>query len=161
MLNNEWNVPIPYDQMSTNPKDEVYDFLPMNNFTKKFLRLYLKAECWVEYTLFTVIVRLQNDEVYLYDDLENRLILIKLFDNTNELTESEWRSGFAYLLEKKIKLSGITKYKVAKSSGISNVQLSRYLNERATPSGYVIQRLATAINCDVADILPHDFVPII
>lgn len=156
----EWNEPIPYEEMPTNPRIAVYDFSPMNDFTKKFLHLYRKAEAWAEYSLFSVIIKLKNDYTYYYNNSENKLIQIKMFDDISELTEEEWRNGFTYLLERKIGLSGMSKYDVANGAGISSQQLSRYIHRKVLPSIYIVHRLSEALDCDINDILPHDFVPI-
>ena len=161
MINEIWNEPIPYKDLPKDPKIRVYDFDPMNSFTKKFLHIYDKTESWVEYTLFTVIVKTYDGDIYLYDDLNNKLIPITLFDDSRKLTELEWRGSFAYFLNRKITSSCMNKYDIANEVGISNVQLSRYLNLKATPSGYIIQKLANVLECDINDIMPHDLAPII
>ena len=155
-----WNEIIPYEDLSLNPEDDVYPIVSMNHFTKRYLHLYVKAERWVEYDGFSVIVQMYNGDTYLYDDSEDQIRRIKLIDDSSDLTEEEWRNGFSYFLDKEIWASRMHKYEIAECAGISNVQLSRYLNKKITPSAYVIQRLADAIGCDIRDILPHDFVPL-
>jgi DNA-binding Xre family transcriptional regulator len=68
-------------------------------------------------------------------------------------SESEWRERFADKLERKMKSSGISRWKLSEMTGISEVSLSKYVNCKATPSGYNIERLASALECSVSELI--------
>lgn len=137
-----------------------YDNDIMNIFMKRCQYIHKKMESWEPYGDLSVLVRTTDGRDYLYDELDGYARLIKRFDDPNELIEEEWRIGFSYFLERELMNAGMTGYELADVVGISNVMLSKYLNHKATPSAFVIQRMADCLNCDINDILPHDFIPI-
>lgn len=144
----------------TKPVADPYGFYPMDIFTKRYQHLHDKAECWKEYDIDSVIVKLKDFRIYLFDAFENTIIRIKLFEDPNELTNEEWLNGFGYWLEKAIWASGLSKQEVSERIKISNTLLSRYLHAKVVPNTCTVHRLAHVLNCDVNDILPHDFVPV-
>lgn len=145
--------------------DLIYDCYTMNQFMKQCQHLYHKLESWEEYTDTSLIVRTIDGYDYFYDavyegGLARRIKRIYDTNDINDLTEEEWRKSFSYFLDREIRRIGIPRYELAEQIDITVSMLSRYLNCKATPSGPVIQKLAYALDCDVNDILPHDFVPI-
>lgn len=154
-----WNKPIPEEQLFTGDRN-FYDNETMNIFATKYLHYHDRVEKWKEYDAVSVIVVLNDGTIFLYDELDSRLRRIKLFDHVDELTEDEWKSGFAYFLDKAIWESRMLRSEVAEEAGISSVQLSRYLNKKAIPSAYVLHKIALVLGCSINDILPHDFIPL-
>lgn len=154
-----WNKPVSEERLTIGDK-HFYDNEAMNTFAVRYLHYHDRIEKWREYDAVSVIVVLNDGITFLYDELDSRLRRIKLFDHIDELTEDEWKSGFAYFLDKAIWESRMLISEVAEEVGISSVQLSRYLNKKAVPSAHVLQRIAAVLGCSIDDILPHDFVPL-
>ena len=70
-----------------------------------------------------------------------------------DMTESEFRTKFAQQLKDRIKICSYGVEYLSEQSGISAVSISKYLNEKATPSIYNLRRLAKALHCSDADLL--------
>lgn len=144
----------------TKPVDSPYGCHPMDVFTKRYQHIHDKAKCWREYDVDSVIVKTIDDRVYFFDVNETWAIRIKLIEDLAELTDEDFQNGLSYWLENAIWSSGLSKAEVAENAGISKVQLSKYLNRKSIPNSNTLYRLAHVLNCDVNDILPHDFVPV-
>ena len=50
------------------------------------------------------------------------------------------------------KKAGWSQEELAEKTGISPVMISKYMSEKATPSGHTIHRLARALGCTVAEL---------
>lgn len=145
--------------------DQVYDCYTMNQFMKQCQHLYHKLESWEEYTDTSLIVRTTDGCDYFYDavyegGLARRIKRIYDINDVDDLTEEEWCKSFSYFLDREIRNIGIPRYELAERAGLTPTTLSRYLNCRRIPQAHIVQKLAYALDCDVNDILPHDFVPI-
>lgn len=69
----------------------------------------------------------------------------------NRIDEMTWRKEFSKLLHNKLKCTGITQEQLAAETGISRITISKYLNQRATPSGYNLNLIAKCLNCPVSE----------
>lgn len=145
---------------NVNIMDNIYDNAVVNAFIKQYQHLYVRAKSWEAYGSDELMIEMKNGDLYLYEWLYRRVVPIKLIEDPSELTEEEWKRGFSHFLEKEICNSSMTKYELAETVGISTAMLSRYLTGKAIPSGRIVQRIADALERNVNDILPHDYIPI-
>ena len=74
-------------------------------------------------------------------------------NKNNRIDEMTWRKEFTKLLHNKLKCTGIMEEQLAAETGISRITISKYLNQRATPSGYNLNLLAKCLNCPVSEIV--------
>jgi ribosome-binding protein aMBF1 (putative translation factor) len=66
--------------------------------------------------------------------------------------EDAWRDVFADRLAELICTKGISQQALAEYSGISKGAINNYINRKATPSAYVITKLARALDCTIMDL---------
>jgi ribosome-binding protein aMBF1 (putative translation factor) len=71
----------------------------------------------------------------------------------DQMTEAEWRAAFAERLRRRMFMKGFTQSELADMTGIHQVSISNYLNGRATPSGYNIERLSWALECPASELV--------
>jgi transcriptional regulator with XRE-family HTH domain len=67
------------------------------------------------------------------------------------MTEDECRSEFGYRLVHIMIRKGISQVDLAERIGVSNVMINRYINGSNTPSFYVVDKIAKALNCSMDD----------
>lgn len=145
---------------NVNCDEQFYECKPMDSFMRRYQHLHANATSWEKYDPLTVLVEMQNGDIYCYDWPDQKVMKIKVFLDARELTEQEWRNGLAFFLDRAIFDTRMTHQEVAERVDITNVMLSRYLSAKATPGGYVIQKLADVLGRRVEEIIPHDFVPL-
>lgn len=136
----------------------LYDNETMNMFAARYPKYHGMAVSWEEYDVGQVIVRLDDGRICLYDDFEKRLYFIREFDNVNEIDEYEWKDRFSYLLKEALWRARKIQRELAEDIGVSEVSINNYCRGKAIPSAYILQRIADDLECDVRDLLPHDFV---
>lgn len=68
-------------------------------------------------------------------------------------TEDDWRREFSNKLIEKMADKGFDQSYLSELSGVSQVSISKYINRKAMPSGFVIDRLAEALECSVSDLI--------
>lgn len=61
--------------------------------------------------------------------------------------------SFGKRLRKRIKQQGLTQQEIADALDISRNTVWRWINDKATPESYILQRLATALHISVDDLL--------
>ncbi len=69
----------------------------------------------------------------------------------SEMNEEVWRKEFGRKLRRAIIERGISQEILSGRTGISRQMLSRYVSGNSTPSGYILSRLAEALECDVRE----------
>lgn len=101
-----------------------------------------------------ITARLKNGDTVVYNVVSNRVR--KTYDSRNdseEFDEQLWRDEFAKRLSNKMGSIGMPQWKLSEMSGISEVSLSKYLNAKATPSGYNIDRICCALDCSGSELI--------
>lgn len=108
----------------------------------------ITADKVVEYretSRYELTIKLNNGDMVLYDDLDKSIR--NLPRNTNSLTEAECRLEFGRRLRKIMYMQGVSQKELADSTNISPTMLSKYMNGSASPSFYVVDRIAKALDC--------------
>lgn len=95
-------------------------------------------------------VVLDNGERVLYDDIDKTFRSLPS-DNSN-LTETECRIEFGVRLRKIMRRYGVTQQELAARTGITQPSISNYINGLASPSFYVVDRIAKALDCSMDDL---------
>jgi len=97
-------------------------------------------------------MKMNNAEKRIKESLKNESNNENLRINV-ERNEAGWRHAFANNLAKNMHDKYISQSELSNVTGISSVSLSRYINERATPSGYNLEKIADALGCDITDLI--------
>lgn len=79
-------------------------------------------------------------------------------NGSDDASEEEWRKRFGDRLKTLLRDRSFKHESFSELLGISRAMLSRYINGKATPSSYVIQRIARVLNCDVRDLIDFDYI---
>ena len=67
--------------------------------------------------------------------------------------EREWRKEFAKHMRARMEFLDINQRQLAKMSGVSESEISRYLRGLKTPLAYTVTRLATGLNMKPAELM--------
>lgn len=113
-----------------------------------------KAVDYRETSKYELTIKLNNGDMVLYDDIDKSIR--NLPRNTNSLTEPECRAEFARRLRKIMYMRGVSQKELSEITNISATMLSKYMNGSASPSFYVVDRIAKALNCS-ADTFRYTF----
>ena len=79
-------------------------------------------------------------------------------ETDDDMNEEEWRKKFGDRLRTLIRDRSFSHETLSEILGISRAMLSRYVNGKATPSSYIIKRIARILNCDVRDLIDFDYI---
>lgn len=75
--------------------------------------------------------------------------VIKDYDGSKE----DWSKHFSHNLIDIMNHRGIDQTYLSELSGVSQQSISNYINGKGMPTGYVIDRLAKALHCNVSDLV--------
>ena len=98
---------------------------------------------------FELMVRCDNGETFIYDDIDRSILLLPT--DGNSMTEETWRQEFGRRLRKRMARKGMTQSELAEIVGISQVMLSNFMTGRSMPGFYIVDKLARALDCSVDD----------
>jgi DNA-binding XRE family transcriptional regulator len=124
-----------------------------NDFIQRYPELAEKIIDWYPSGQMEITVKIKGGEKYLYDWQEQLVYLVHASDEQYAVNEEEWRIRFAKKLQRKLNCLGMTQEALAFNTGISLVTISKYINGKATPSGYNIQRIASALQCSYSELM--------
>ena len=73
----------------------------------------------------------------------------------NDISEEEYRIRLSKNLRIKMHHTAVSQDVLARRSGISTVMINRYVNAKATPSMYNLERIARALQCSPTELLVY------
>ena len=73
----------------------------------------------------------------------------------NDISEEEYRIRLSKNLRIKMHHTAVSQDVLARRSGISTVMINRYMNAKATPSMYNLERIARALQCSPTELLVY------
>jgi DNA-binding Xre family transcriptional regulator len=127
---------------------EVMDERLYTNF-KQYFPLF--AEDAVSFTTSNIpcelIVKLTDGSFILYDDVDRTIR--NLPDDPHELSKEECTKEFSYRLRKMMQIKGVTQQELSKRTGIAQSNISCYVRGTNSPSFYVIDKIAKALDCSI------------
>lgn len=101
-----------------------------------------------------VIVRLRDGSRFRYDYRTKTMSRVPDRALVNgHMTEQDWRADFAEKLNRRMYMKGLTQAELSEVTGISHVSIGNYMNGRATPSAYNIDRLCWALGCPASELV--------
>lgn len=102
------------------------------------------------------ITAILNDGSRVEFDSSNNTIrdVSKYYDHSNldSMTEESWRQEFGRRLRRVMSEKNYTQERLSELTGISRQMLTRYVRGNSTPSGYVVNKLAEALDCDIREL---------
>ena len=76
-------------------------------------------------------------------------------DAEDDISEEEYRIRLSRNLRIKMHHTAVSQDVLARRSGISAVMINRYMNAKATPSMYNLERIARALQCSPTELLVY------
>lgn len=73
----------------------------------------------------------------------------------DDISEEEYRIRLSKNLRIKMHHTAVSQDVLARRSGISTVMINRYVNAKATPSMYNLERIARALQCSPTELLVY------
>lgn len=128
----------------------MFDGQLLRNFKLQFPKVSERMTTYERYNETELIVCLDDNSIILYDDLSGTIR--NLPKDSCNMSEEEFRLEFSSRLRKMIDIRGITQSKLAQRIGISNVMLSRYVCGTNTPTFYMADKIAKALDCSLDDL---------
>lgn len=130
----------------------------MDNDISQNFNLYFKylADKVIDITVvddWTLHVKLNDGSSVIYDDMLHTIR--NLPQNSNAMTEQECRVEFGCRLRKILLHRGMSQSDLCMRAGITNAQLSNYINGKTTPTFYVVDKIAKALDCSIDDFTYH------
>ena len=122
----------------------------LTNFKKQFPCF---ADHAVEYRKkgpFELVVKLDDGHVISYYDTEQGIR--RLPSDDSRLTEEECREEFGIRLYRLMYNKGVTQPELSEMTGITQSNISNYINGRKTPSFYTVDKIARALNCSIEEL---------
>lgn len=125
----------------------------LESFEQYYPNINERAVDWYPSGQMEIIVRTDDGNKYEYCCIDHSIKLVKN-DNYNceELDEKTWRELFSYKLHKKLYMSSLNQESLSSKTGISRVTISKYLNGKATPSVYNLEKIARALKCSINEL---------
>ena len=117
------------------------------NFAMRFPFIAEKVVEWSENSEYDITVRLEDSSMFLYDDIEGSIR--KLPSDSRSLTKDECNREFGERLMRMMRRKAVTQEELSERTGIDQAQISRYLNGKNSPSFYIVDKIAKALNCSV------------
>lgn len=127
-----------FEELYPNIADEMYDWYPSGELE--------------------ITVKTKDGKIVAYDFVDKHLTYIYDVDNKRTYSdEQSWRDEFSYKLSEKMRIRCVGRDWLSDKTGISIMSISKYLNGKATPSAYNLERIARALRCTVREILPDRY----
>lgn len=97
-----------------------------------------------------LLIKMSDSSVVLYDDVDQTFR--KLPQDRDHMTEQQCRHELGMRLKRLMYRRGVTQKQLAEKTGISEIAISNYINEKQTPSFYNVDRIAKVLQCSIDDL---------
>lgn len=98
------------------------------------------------------VLEMDDGKRILYDHMERTMTGLKNNFDPKEMDEPEWRDYFTMMLNRKMRLKGMSQKDLAIKSGIAQITIHTYTKGKYLPNIFYVHKLADALECDVADL---------
>ena len=99
-------------------------------------------------------LHLDNPDKYQYDDRDRTFR--SLPSDSKNMTEEEYKRELGIRLRQMMEHRGVTQIDLSEMTGLSQAQISSYITGKVSPSFYIIDRIAKALDCS-SDLLRYNF----
>ena len=106
----------------------------------------IKIEQKSDYVIF---VTLSDGTIIEYNDLMNSIRTVQPYDES----EDGWEREFAHRLLELMVEKDFDQSHLSEVSGVSQQSISNYMHRKTMPTGFVIKKLAKALQCAVSDLI--------
>ena len=106
---------------------------------------------WYPIGRTTIVVILTDGRRLTYDLINNVTRFFYEPKKISNVDEEVWRKEFASRLRKMMYYRCISQERLSEETGISRITISKYVNGKATPNGYNLNRIAECLNCPVSE----------
>lgn len=97
-----------------------------------------------------LIAKLKDGRVFSYYNLHTTIRQLPTDDES--LDEARCRYEFGLRLYRILERKGISQRELSERTGITQANISNYINGKVTPSFYVTDKIARAIGCSTEDL---------
>lgn len=125
--------------------------MQINPFTK-----YDEVEEIKELNNWDLLITYKDGKKILFDRYTGYYKNIS-YGNINELSESQEKKEFAYMLRSLMGRNLITQEELAKRVDTSQVMISRYVRGETIPSATMLNKIAKAIGCSMDDFFNKNY----
>lgn len=126
------------------------DKIIFDDFCAHYPTFCNRAIRYCGYGAYELEVELDDGSIVLYDYVNKTIRQSPKYEG--ELTEQECRNEFAMRLRRMLYSKNITREELEKSTGISQVMLSRYISGKVNPSFAKVYKICRAIGCSMDDL---------
>ena len=126
----------------------------LTQFELYYPSLYERVVDWWGSGRMSIAVKLDNEDIYDYDPMDNSIRQVYLGD---DMDEEVARKEFGNNLQKMLPFSGMTKSELATKVGVSNVMMARYIQGKSVPSAIVARRIARVLGCTVDELFDNTY----
>ena len=127
---------------------DVYDEIYMN-FKTYYPFLDVEVSSWSPNGINSIIAELSDGTVIEYNDALRSFRTVRKFDGTEE----SWKREFASKLIKMMANKGCDQSYLSEISGVSQGNISRYINKKAIPNCYTVLKLSQALGCSISELM--------
>lgn len=125
----------------------------LKSFKMHYPELYEQMVDWHPSAHLQIAIKLNNGKYITYDLIDDLIgTTYDPYASTDRLDEDMWKDNFAKRLTNRMRTGCISQSILSDLTGISMVTLSKYMNGRAIPSGYNLDRIARALKCSIAEL---------
>lgn len=107
-----------------------------------------QAVSYKQKSIYVIFVTLHDGSVIEYNDLMNSFRTVVPYDGSEE----SWKREFAHRLVEQMVDNGFDQSYLSEASGVSQQSISNYIHRKTMPTGFVIDKLARALHCEVSDL---------
>lgn len=118
------------------------------DFSRRFPNMVDQVVEYQEVNDTTILISLSDGCQMKYYGDSGSFRVIKEFDGSRE----DWSKHFANNLIDMMNYRGMDQTYLSERSGVSQQSISNYMNGKGMPTGYVINKLAKALSCDISDL---------
>lgn len=132
----------------------------VNEFKMWYPTFYRQTAEYIVNGYHSLLAILDDGTKLEFSSLDNTVRdVTQLYDPeyNSHMSEIEWRNSFGIRLKSLLHDRSIKQEALADMLGISRPMLSKYINGKATPSSYNLNRIAKVLNCDVRDLVDFDY----
>ena len=123
----------------------------LDSFKHYYSYLYDQTVDWWPSGRYSITVKLDDGILMEYDSFSESIRRIQPKNYTKDA--ESLRKDIGNNLKKIIQTRGIAQSDIAENCGITQAMLSRYIHGTSMPSVYIVNALASALDCRTIDII--------
>lgn len=118
-----------------------------NSFVMNFPTVAENIDECIGSTEYDITFRLKNGSIILYDYIDNSIRILP--NDSRTMTMDECNKEFGTRLMQLMKRKGVTQSELGRRTGLRQNQISNYINAKNSPSFWIVDKIAKALDCSV------------